>query len=341
MAFAASLTKIVVSKKQQRLERQEVAAKWVAYERRLLDEAVKVFRDRCTREASQRRTQLTASFEVLTRDIEGFPTHTLQDSTYVVASWGEGASAEAWFYATHGTTVTWSSGAPVLFAEMLEGMMPKFLERLRPLGFLTCGREAGTWKVSVAWRAPSDELNGWHEEEEPSEKKTFAEELTLLVAAMNEEDGARKGLVAKWEAYESTLLEEAVDIFKQRCTREAEQSRCDVTGSFEVLSREISDFPKRVVRDSSYFVESWGGGVTAQCWFYATHGTSATFNQADPVLFADVLESMMPKFVERLQTLGFKSCGREPGTWKVSVSWDDPDESPGKKRRLPKGSAGE
>lgn len=327
MAFAASLQKIVVSKKQQLVERSEVAAKWTSYESTMLNEAVKLFRQRCIREANNRRSQLNCSFEVISREIEGFPRHCVKDQTYVVASWGADVTPEAWFYATHGSSSTWSPGAPVLFAEMLEGMMPKFLERLKPLGFEKCNREAGTWKVGVTWSVLNGETNG------NGGDKTFADELSEIVAHKGQEDSKKQEIAAEWKKYEVGLLEQAEELFKGRCTREAEQQRCEVTVSFEVLSREITDFPKRVIRDSNYFVESWTEGVTAECWFYATHGTNATFNEAEPVLFAEVLECMMPKFIERLRALGFKRCSREPGTWKVSVAWEEP-EAPAKRAKI-------
>eukprot|EP00928_Gymnodinium_smaydae_P046747 TRINITY_DN31165_c0_g1_i1.p1 TRINITY_DN31165_c0_g1~~TRINITY_DN31165_c0_g1_i1.p1 ORF type:complete len:334 (-),score=92.53 TRINITY_DN31165_c0_g1_i1:93-1094(-) len=331
MAFAASLAKIVVSKKNEQVGREEVAKKWLEREAKLLDEAAKLFRHRCTREANQRRTKLTASFEVLSRDITGFPQHSVKDSTYVVSNWGEGGSGEAWFYATHGPSASWSAGAPVLFAEMLESMMPKFLNRLSSLGFKQCYREAGTWKVTVEWKTPTpDHVDG--------EGSSFADDLTTLVAQHLNEDKERQEQAKKWVAYESVLLEQGVELFKQRCTREAEQQRCEATVSFEVLSREIPDFPKRVVKDSNYFVSSWGGDVSAECWFYAAHGPTASFSDGDSVLFAEVLEFMMPKFVERLRTLGFLSCSREPGTWKVKVAWADPDDEKSTKRQKLNGS---
>ena len=326
MSFAASLSKIVVDKKAQEHERQGISQKWTAYESTLLDEAVKLFKSRCIREANQRKIQLTYSFKVLSQEIKTFPSHIVKDSTYVVSAWGEGVTDEDWFHAVHGCGARWS-GAPVLFAEMLEGMMPKFIDRLQTLGYKRAVREAGTWKVSVAWAAPTGD--------EDMEPANFADELTALVAEQQSKDKRHQGLAAHWIKHEAKLLDHALELFKQRCTREAEQECTEATVSFEVLSREIIDFPKRVVKDSNYFVASWGGEVTTESWFYATHAATATFNPDNPALFAEVLECMMPKFVERMQsTLGFKSCGREPGTWKVKVAWADPDEAGSKKRKL-------
>merc|ERR1711971_1379492 len=312
MSFASSLLGIVNDKKAQQHERKAIAEKWTSCESRLLDEAVKLFKQRCKREANQRKLALTASFEVLSRDIKGFPSHVVKDSTYVVNEWPDGVTAEAWFYAVHGCGAHWSSGAPVLFAEMLEGMMPKFLERLQALGFKHSMLEVGTWKVSVAWASPTGD--------EDMEPANFADELTAIVADMQSKDKRNHELGNLWIDYEAKLLDQAFDLFKQRCTREAEQQRTEATVSIEVLSREIPDFPKRVVKDSNYFVASWGGDVTTESWFYATHGGGASFSEDTPALFAEVLECMMPKFITRLQALGFKSCGREAGTWKVRVT---------------------
>jgi len=269
---------------------------------------------------------------VLSRELPNFPKHAVKDSTYIVSSWGGHVTAESWFYATHDTEATWSPGAPVLFAEVLENMMPKFLQKLKPLGFKTCRREAGTWKLSVSWRAPPNE----HDDTDDSDgADTFADELTALVETKNKEEKEKQAVADMWEPYVTHLLDQAVELFKQRCIREAEAQRSEATVSFEVLSREIADFPKRIVRDSIYFVDSWGGDVTSECWFYATHGPHATFHENEPVLFAEVLECMMPKFLKRLKPLGFLECGREPGTWKVFVSWPDTEtEAPAKRPKI-------
>merc|ERR1712187_852178 len=116
------------------------------------------------------------------------------------------------------------------------------------------------------------------------------------------------------------LLDLAVDLFKDRCTRAAELQQTHSTVSFEVLVRDIDEFPKRVIKDSTYLVDSWGDGA-AEWWFYATRGTATAWTPGSPVLFAEVLEGMMPKFLEKVNALGFRDCKREPGTWKVTASW--------------------
>merc|ERR1712046_31127 len=70
--------------------------------------------------------------------------------------------------------------------------------------------------------------------------------------------------------------------------------------------------------------EQWGesisGGVTAESWFYACNGTTAKYTGA-PIPFAQMLEFMMPKFLAKLETLGFSSFHREAGTWRVAAAW--------------------
>mmetsp|Transcript_4508 Transcript_4508/g.10327 ORF Transcript_4508/g.10327 Transcript_4508/m.10327 type:complete len:171 (-) Transcript_4508:149-661(-) len=155
---------------------------------------------------------------------------------------------------------------------------------------------------------------------------SFAANLNKIVADKRAEKTDREKVASKWSSYESKLLDQAVDLFKQRCIREAEQQKCDATISFEVLSREIEDFPKRVLTDSTYFVDSWGDGLSAESWFYATRGLTASWSPGAPVLFAEVLQCMLPKFVDRVKALGFTACRHEAGTWKVSVSWPSPED---------------
>jgi len=177
--------------------------------------------------------------------------------------------------------------------------------------------------------------------DEENATETFADTLTQNVAEVREQEQEKQAIASKWIAFETKLLDEAIGLFKQRCTREAEAQRLEVCVSFEVLSREIEDFPKRIVKSGNYYVDSWGGGLSSgEAWFYSTHGTSATYSQGEPVLFAEVLEHMMPKFVERLPGLGFVRCAREQGTWKVGVAWRDPDvDPPRKKRKMVNGDA--
>eukprot|EP00747_Dinoflagellata_sp_TGD_P212894 gnl/TRDRNA2_/TRDRNA2_85930_c0_seq1.p2 gnl/TRDRNA2_/TRDRNA2_85930_c0~~gnl/TRDRNA2_/TRDRNA2_85930_c0_seq1.p2 ORF type:complete len:177 (-),score=46.21 gnl/TRDRNA2_/TRDRNA2_85930_c0_seq1:156-686(-) len=157
MSFAAGLNKLVKNKKSEQDERLQTAKKWFAFEDKLLDRSLETFKGRCTREAEQMKTSLEVSFEALTREIADFPKRIVTDNTFYVDTWGpDGASAEAWFYANRGTSQAFPPDEKVLFGELLAGMMPKFVERLQPLGFSTCGREAGTWKIFATWPLPED-----------------------------------------------------------------------------------------------------------------------------------------------------------------------------------------
>mmetsp|Transcript_159743 Transcript_159743/g.297810 ORF Transcript_159743/g.297810 Transcript_159743/m.297810 type:complete len:174 (-) Transcript_159743:112-633(-) len=164
MSFAASLTKIVADKQKEQTDRSKISTKWTNFEAKLLDQAADLFKSKCVKEAEQQKSEVTVSFEVLTREIPDFPKRILTDSAYFVDTWGEDVTAESWFYACKGTSSTYSPGLPIMFAEVLEGMMPKFLERLKAFGFQTCNREAGTWKVTATWSMP--------EKDEPAPKRS-------------------------------------------------------------------------------------------------------------------------------------------------------------------------
>mmetsp|Transcript_73814 Transcript_73814/g.130400 ORF Transcript_73814/g.130400 Transcript_73814/m.130400 type:complete len:164 (+) Transcript_73814:79-570(+) len=161
---------------------------------------------------------------------------------------------------------------------------------------------------------------------------SFAANLTKIVASKRSEAGDREKIAQKWHDVEEKLLEEALELFKARCTREAEQQKCEATISFEVLTREIEDFPKRALEDSTYIVESWPSGSSAESWFYATKGPSAPYTKA-PILFAEVLQGMLPKFVDQVKDLGFQEANHEAGTWKITASWAQPEESAKKRRK--------
>mmetsp|Transcript_33317 Transcript_33317/g.53022 ORF Transcript_33317/g.53022 Transcript_33317/m.53022 type:complete len:208 (-) Transcript_33317:114-737(-) len=152
---------------------------------------------------------------------------------------------------------------------------------------------------------------------------TFAEGLTEIMARKKQESKERDKIAAKWQAHEDQLIEVAVEKFKNRCLKEAENQKCQATISFEVLTREIPNFPKYAIKDSTYLVDSWGDAAAAW-WFYSHHGTKSEWTSGTPILFAEMLESMMPKFLTQVKTLGFDSCQREPGTWKVTAAWSLP-----------------
>lgn len=150
---------------------------------------------------------------------------------------------------------------------------------------------------------------------------SFAALLSKKVLEKKSEQQSRETLVEKWNNLERTLLDRAIDLFKQRCVRAAEDIHCELTVSFEVLTREVRDFPTRVFTDGNWVVGTWGDGITAECWFYATHGVLASWSPGAPVHFAEVLAGMMTKFLDRVSALGFTSVRRIEGTWQVKVSW--------------------
>eukprot|EP00439_Symbiodinium_sp_Y106_P055575 s1637_g7.t1 len=131
-----------------------------------------------------------------------------------------------------------------------------------------------------------------------------------------EEHQGREKLAAKWRAHESMLIAKLVDKFKGKCMKEAEAERCEASVSFATLVREIPEFPTHVITDSQHLVDNWGDSA-ASWWYYAHRGVSHQFVNGSPISFAELLESMMPRFLENLQDLGFKSCTRDPGTWKA------------------------
>eukprot|EP00933_Yihiella_yeosuensis_P004359 TRINITY_DN108724_c0_g1_i1.p1 TRINITY_DN108724_c0_g1~~TRINITY_DN108724_c0_g1_i1.p1 ORF type:complete len:157 (+),score=39.61 TRINITY_DN108724_c0_g1_i1:96-566(+) len=153
---------------------------------------------------------------------------------------------------------------------------------------------------------------------------TFAAELRKIVEDKKEQCKHREKLASKWRAHESELHEKLVEAFKQRCMKEAESEKCDATVSFAMLVRDVKEFPTHVVVDSQHLVDDWGEGA-ASWWYYAHRGTQNEYSKDSQVSYAELLESMMPKFLEEAQVLGFQKCYREAGTWKVVASWATPD----------------
>eukprot|EP00929_Paragymnodinium_shiwhaense_P021369 TRINITY_DN13954_c0_g1_i1.p1 TRINITY_DN13954_c0_g1~~TRINITY_DN13954_c0_g1_i1.p1 ORF type:complete len:153 (+),score=50.57 TRINITY_DN13954_c0_g1_i1:125-583(+) len=149
---------------------------------------------------------------------------------------------------------------------------------------------------------------------------SFADELTEIMASAKRAQGQRTKESNRWARFEDSLLEEAMEMFKNRCMSEAEHQKKDATVSFEVLTRDIKDFPTRVLKDNQYIVDDWQDAA-ASWWYYSYKGTTRAFDKNSQVPFAELLESMMPKFVEKCRSLGFQRCDREAGSWKVKASW--------------------
>jgi hypothetical protein len=156
---------------------------------------------------------------------------------------------------------------------------------------------------------------------------TFADGLTAIIAEKRKEGREREKIAQRWRDHEDKLLEVAVEKFKNRCLKEAENQKVTATISFELLTREIPNFPKHVVKDGQYLVDSWGD-ASAAWWFYATRGTKNPYVPGSDILFAEVIESMMAQFIEYVKLLGFDSCKREAGTWKVTCKWHNPGQEP-------------
>mmetsp|Transcript_88241 Transcript_88241/g.246887 ORF Transcript_88241/g.246887 Transcript_88241/m.246887 type:complete len:290 (-) Transcript_88241:77-946(-) len=157
ISFADALARMVSEKRVASTERERLAAQWLDYESALLQRGLALFKSRCVLAAQMQKCSATVSFEQLSKEIDGFPKRALRGSTYYVGDWGEGMSAECWFYATRGVQSNLAEGAPILFAEVLQGMLGKFLDLVRALGFVACSHEAGTWKIHVSWPRPEDE----------------------------------------------------------------------------------------------------------------------------------------------------------------------------------------
>lgn len=199
--------------------------------------------------------------------------------------------------------------------------MPKFIKKVKGLGFESCAREQNSWRVRVSWNPPPKGSS-------PADIdiESFADECTQRMSEKQLEVREREQFAAKWVAHRDKLLDEAAELFKQRCIRAAMNMQCQAVVSFEVLTRELKNFPTYSVKDGTYLVDAWGDAAAAW-WFYDTRGTQEAWQAGTPVQFAEVLEGMMPKFVEKVGKLGFKSCAREPSSWRVRVAWREPDEA--------------
>ena len=150
-------------------------------------------------------------------------------------------------------------------------------------------------------------------------------ELTAVVKAKRPAQYGRKLLAAEWRACEDQLLDLSVYLFKERCTKEAEVNRRQASISFDILTRELEQFPKHIVMNETFLVDGWGGS-SAEQWFYATHGVDENYDPDNRVLFAALLESTIDNFIKKVTRLGFNTCARDTaGTWRVTVTWDLPD----------------
>lgn len=167
---------------------------------------------------------------------------------------------------------------------------------------------------------------------EGSRNLSFAASLGTIVTKKKAEHTERERDVEIWLQREAKLLDLSVELFKQRCMRSARALKCSATVSFEVISRELhEEFPKRRLNGSTYYTGDWGPDLGPEGWFWSTRGVHVPLPPDTPVLYAELLQSMLSKFVDRLRLLGFISVTHEAGTWKVTAKWHPPSDKPGKK----------
>eukprot|EP00811_Abedinium_folium_P004226 NODE_13890_length_1140_cov_17.876604.p1 GENE.NODE_13890_length_1140_cov_17.876604~~NODE_13890_length_1140_cov_17.876604.p1 ORF type:complete len:235 (-),score=50.97 NODE_13890_length_1140_cov_17.876604:314-1018(-) len=156
MAFAAQLTRAVAVNHKERQGRHALVERWLKHEENIIDECLEVFKKQCLLAAEREQCELVVSFEVLTREVPLFPTRFLLQNTWYVESWVSGEiTTECWLYGTKGLNALNVPGQPAMFCEVLAGIFTKFLDKLAPLGFLSCERESGTYKFRVTWQAPN------------------------------------------------------------------------------------------------------------------------------------------------------------------------------------------
>ena len=115
-----------------------------------------------------------------------------------------------------------------------------------------------------------------------------------------------------------------MDLFKERCTKEAEAKRRQASIFLEDLTRDLIHFPKRIAMNQTFLVDGWGGS-SAEQWFYATHGVAENYNPDRRVQIAAMLESMIDNCIKKVTRLGFNACARDASIWRVAVTWDLPD----------------
>jgi len=314
-SFSEQLKAVLLDKQEEKCRRAQSAAAWEVHEAMLLDRAVSVFRKRCTQAAEAQKAQMTVSFESLSREVFAFPTRVLRGATYYVDEWGDGVLAESWFYACKGTESAYS-GSAILFSEVLDRMLTKFLFKVQAFGFSSCHREAGTWRLIAIWDAPAQDQR----ESGRAEGVSFAAHLKYVMLEKQREQSQRAEKALAWEVHESLLLDRTLALFQKKCMLAAERKQDQATVSFEALTRCISDFPTRIHTGETYYVDQWPESITAASWFFAQNGTKQCYN-GSPIRYAEMLERMITRFMERAQSMGFASCMRDASSWDVTAVW--------------------
>jgi len=302
----------VVSKDEiEQRQRAECAKLWSARESLLLSRMISLFKKRCTQTVEKEESQMTVSFDALCREVPEFPKRIQNGAVYYVRDWSHDAPASSWFYANKGTSQGYA-GSQILFAELLECLFPKFMNEVSKLGFSSCSREKGSWRITAVW--------GTAQNAGAVDLGSFAACLLMLAAERSQEHAQREKSVQQWVAHEAMLLDRAVECFKATCHRAASRKEIEATVSFDSLSRDIPDFPKRALKNGNYYVDQWFGGITASAWFYANKGSKEDYSGA-PILFADVLQRMLPMFLSRVKELGFISSDQQKDSWKIRSVW--------------------
>ncbi|CAK0854472.1 unnamed protein product [Prorocentrum cordatum] len=130
-----------------------------------------------------------------------------------------------------------------------------------------------------------------------------------------------------------SLLDQTRGPTAQAWDRKVKENVSQATVPFEVLSRSIEGFPKKVLKDSCYFVETFGNAILEESWIYAVRGPEATWTPGEPIPDHEVLHSMFLPFVAKIKALGRHwssdaarprmSAGEPP--WRASSKRTDSD----------------
>jgi len=126
-------------------------------------------------------------------------------------------------------------------------------------------------------------------------------------------------LAATWNEYQEFKLDQAVVELQRRC----ETARLDSTWTFSFLAlmEHIEGIPKRTEEHAQYVIEDWSDRPGGEAWYYATKGCMQTYNPEDPILYVEVLKTMLPQFLEKIEhAFGAKQCEWVKGTWKICMT---------------------
>merc|ERR1719223_851115 len=85
---------------------------------------------------------------------------------------------------------------------------------------------------------------------------------------LRQQRSQRTKLAEAWAAREATLINQLVDTFKIKCKQAAVARKPQTTVELELMTRHVHEFPKRGLKDGTYYVDHWGAGLSAEAWFY-------------------------------------------------------------------------